>query len=63
MNKYLEKEFGLKGERVKIIAGDFRGESGIILEETGYCGYGVVCKIELANGQRIELDHSFFIEV
>lgn len=53
--------FGIKGKRIKMIVGDYKGQEGTITEETGYTdGYGVVVKIELDNGKTIEYDHSFF---
>ena len=64
----LGKPFGLKGKPVKLTGGTYKGETGIILEETGYTEtYGVVCKIKL-QGQFgksgiVEYDHSFFDEL
>ena len=57
----LEKEFGLKGKRVKIVKGEHEGKTGVVLEETGYTeGYGVVCKIKLDDGKEVEYSHDFF---
>ncbi len=56
----LEKNFELKGKKVKFIKGDYEGQTGTILEETGYTGYGVVCKIKLENGKIVEYSHDFW---
>ena len=53
--------FGLSGKRVRIVKGQFRGEFGTIVKETGYTeGYGVVCEIKLDNGHIGEWSADFF---
>ena len=53
--------FELVGRRVKIVKGKYKGETGTIVEETGYTeGYGVVCKIRLDNGHTGEWSADFF---
>jgi len=43
--------FGLRGKRVRIIKGEYRGCTGTIICETGYLEeYGVVVKVFLDNG-------------
>ena len=53
--------FELVGKRVKIVKGKYKGETGTIIEETGYIeGYGVVCKIRLDNDHTGEWSADFF---
>ncbi len=58
----LELNFGLKGERVKIIKGPYKDQQGTILEETGYTD-GVVCKIRLDSGEIVEYSIRYWKEI
>jgi len=62
--KGVNMKFGLEGKKCIIVKGDYKGQEGIIIEETGYTeGYGVVCKIRLDNGKTVEYSHDFFEEL
>lgn len=56
----LEAPFGLAGKAVKIVKGPHEGMSGEIIKETGYTGYGVVCRISLENGKVVEYSADFW---
>jgi len=59
----LEVGFKLKGTKIRMIKGVYKGMKGEIIKETDYCGYGVVCKIKLENGKIVEYSHDFWEEL
>jgi hypothetical protein len=65
MNTFgLEKPFGLKGKKVLMKKGPYKGKGGVILEETGYTdAHGVVAKIQLNNGIIREWSSDFWEEL
>ncbi len=59
--QFLEKPFGLKGQKIVMLKGEYSGKKGKILQETGYTdAHGVVCKIKLEDGTIGEWSHDFF---
>lgn len=60
----LEQDLGLVGKTVRLVAGDYRGQVGEVIEETGYNEvHGVVVQIRLEDGTLVEYDHSFWEEI